>query len=154
MENEGVDTKALWKSLQDLVIKTMISGESSISTLCRENLNNRYNCYELFGIDVLLDSNLKPWLLEVNISPSLHSSSPLDCHVKGPLVQTLFDIVQFHLPPLTKVLSSCPPVYEPNIYTTALLKRERNKHNTFVEVESRAEVSFNFDLMIFLIINW
>lgn len=66
MEKEGVDTKSLWTNLQDLVIKTIISGEASISSLCKENMNTRYNCYELFGIDVLLDYKLKPWLLEVN----------------------------------------------------------------------------------------
>lgn len=66
METKGVDTKSLWSNLQQLVIKTIISGESSISQLCKANVNSRYNCYELFGIDVLLDDNLKPWLLEVS----------------------------------------------------------------------------------------
>ncbi|XP_026676430.1 tubulin polyglutamylase ttll-4-like [Diaphorina citri] len=76
----------------------MICGEHSISQLTRANQQSRYCSYELFGIDILLDSKLKPWLLEVNISPSLHSSSPLDLAVKGPLVQDLFNIVGFHLP--------------------------------------------------------
>jgi hypothetical protein len=61
-----VDTDALWDSMKDLVIKTIISGEASISSLTKANVTSRYNCYELFGIDVLLDEDLKPWLLEVS----------------------------------------------------------------------------------------
>lgn len=66
LQNVGVDSKTLWKNLQHLVIKTMIACEPPITQLCEENMNNYYNCYELFGIDVLLDEELKPWLLEVS----------------------------------------------------------------------------------------
>jgi tubulin polyglutamylase TTLL4 len=65
LEKEGVDVTALWNRLVDLVIKTIVSGESSISQLTRANLVSHYCSYELFGIDVLFDEALRPWLLEV-----------------------------------------------------------------------------------------
>lgn len=34
----------------------------------------------------------------MNISPSLHSSSPLDLAVKGPLVKDLMNMVGYHIP--------------------------------------------------------
>ena len=69
-------------SIKDIVIKTLLSGENVLLDMAKGNISNRYQCYELFGFDVLLDEHLKPWLLEVNISPSLHSASSLDLTVK------------------------------------------------------------------------
>ena len=34
-------------------------------------VSSDYSCYKLFGVDVFLDSDLKPWLLELNNFPSL-----------------------------------------------------------------------------------
>jgi tubulin polyglutamylase TTLL4 len=66
MEREHkIDVKKLWDSLADLVVKTVISGEFPISQMCSSNLGSRYNAYELFGIDVLFDEYLKPWIFEV-----------------------------------------------------------------------------------------
>lgn len=52
----------------------------------------RNNCFELLGFDVLIDANHKPWLLEVNLSPSLNTDSPLDLKIKGQLIADLFTL--------------------------------------------------------------
>jgi hypothetical protein len=53
------------------------------------------NCFELLGFDVLIDSNFKPWLLEVNLSPSMNTDSKLDFSTKGNLLADLFNLVGF-----------------------------------------------------------
>uniref|UniRef100_A0A1B6JU11 Tubulin polyglutamylase TTLL4 n=1 Tax=Homalodisca liturata TaxID=320908 RepID=A0A1B6JU11_9HEMI len=148
-KEQGVDVKALWGHLIDLVIKTIISGESAISQLSHANLASRYCSYELFGVDVLLDENLKPWLLEVNISPSLHSSSPLDLAVKGPMVRDLMNIAGYQIP--NKLSSQVQTelmenlgldstlCFDRRLYTTALSNEEKQKHVTFQQSEDRED---------------
>ena len=53
------------------------------------------NCFELLGFDVLIDNNFKPWLLEVNLSPSMNTDSKLDFETKGMLLADLFNLVGF-----------------------------------------------------------
>mmetsp|Transcript_17365 Transcript_17365/g.16574 ORF Transcript_17365/g.16574 Transcript_17365/m.16574 type:complete len:95 (-) Transcript_17365:276-560(-) len=50
-------------------------------------------CFEIYGFDILLDHRLRPWLLEVNISPSLSSSSPLDKKIKTTLICDTMNLV-------------------------------------------------------------
>jgi len=41
----------------------------------------------------LLDSDLKPWLLEVNMNSSLATDSPLDSKIKSSLVIDAFNLI-------------------------------------------------------------
>lgn len=57
----------------------------------KKNGTHRTNCFEVFGFDILIDSDLKPWLIEVNLSPSLATDSPLDMVIKSTLLQDVFN---------------------------------------------------------------
>jgi tubulin polyglutamylase TTLL6/13 len=39
-------------------------------------------CFEILGMDVMFDAKGKPYLLEVNHSPSFSTDSPLDKDIK------------------------------------------------------------------------
>lgn len=144
-EAEGIDHKVVWEKVKDLMIKTVISAESSMSNLFKNNVSSRYSCYELFGFDILLDSKLKPWLIEVNISPSLHSASSLDLDVKSNLSVEVFNMARFHIPNkirgaeqreigaklgMPNLLALC---HDKRLYVKDISKIERTKHDSAIE---------------------
>lgn len=54
---------------------------------------NDKHCFELYGFDVLLDENLKPWLIEINSSPSMTANTPTDYETKLGLLEDVFAIL-------------------------------------------------------------
>ncbi|XP_059161722.1 uncharacterized protein LOC131944866 isoform X2 [Physella acuta] len=144
MKKLGINTNIIWDNIRDLIIKTIISGDSTINSMTKANAHNRYCCHELFGFDILLDENLKPWILEVNISPSLHSNSPLDVTVKSGMIRDLMNIAGYRLPDerdLRGNVSSDSSGYNPpnkfcmdkRLFTTQLSPDERAKHAYFCQ---------------------
>ncbi|NXU10716.1 TTLL5 polyglutamylase, partial [Pardalotus punctatus] len=95
LKQEGRDTAALMASVEDLIIKTVVSAELSIASACKSFLSHRGSCFELYGFDVLIDDTLKPWLLEVNLSPSLACDAPLDLKIKASMLSDMFTLVGF-----------------------------------------------------------
>ncbi|KAL2303806.1 hypothetical protein Nmel_009085 [Mimus melanotis] len=95
LKQEGRDTAALMASVEDLIIKTLVSAELSIASACKSFLSHRGSCFELYGFDVLIDDTLKPWLLEVNLSPSLACDAPLDLKIKASMLSDMFTLVGF-----------------------------------------------------------
>ncbi|XP_066201163.1 tubulin monoglutamylase TTLL4 [Saccopteryx leptura] len=106
LSQKGVNSDAIWEKIKDVVVKTIISSEPYVTSLLKMYVRRPYSCHELFGFDIMLDENLKPWVLEVNISPSLHSNSPLDISIKGQMIRDLLNLAGFVLPNTEDVSSS------------------------------------------------
>ncbi|KAL7850469.1 hypothetical protein SRHO_G00198180 [Serrasalmus rhombeus] len=85
------DTIKLWADIEDVVLKALISAQY---LLCHNYhfcfpwhaVNPAGACFELLAFDVMLDHRVKPWLLEVNHSPSFTTDSWLDREVKDELL--------------------------------------------------------------------
>ena len=52
-------------------------------------------CFELYGYDVMLDEHLKPWLIEVNASPSMTADSVSDKELKTRVFEDVLNCVDF-----------------------------------------------------------
>ncbi|XP_012933199.1 tubulin polyglutamylase TTLL6 isoform X1 [Heterocephalus glaber] len=89
MESHGYDVPKIWRGIDDLITKTLITAHPVIKhnyQTCFPSHTLNSACFEILGFDVLLDSKLKPWLLEVNHSPSFSTDTRLDEEVKDRLL--------------------------------------------------------------------
>ena len=110
LDERGVDTAAVALSIDGIVAKTLIAAQPYVIRACGEKSDFSERgaaCFELFGFDVMLDENARPWLLEVNVSPDLASSSPLDERIKGALASDTFHIVGIRAPASLQVAAVC-----------------------------------------------
>lgn len=57
------------KSWAEYFFLLITRSEPYVTSLLKMYVRRSYSCHELFGFDIMLDENLKPWVLEVNISP-------------------------------------------------------------------------------------
>lgn len=91
-QSQGDKLVSFQLALEDLIIKTIIAVEARV--LSAASHGGKSNGFELYGFDILLESkDMRPWLLEVNVFPSLSSSSPMDKRIKTILVSDLFQLV-------------------------------------------------------------
>ena len=59
-------------------------------------LINDKHCFEIYGFDILIDDVLKPWLIEVNASPSLSTTTDMDRNLKMGVINDAFNVVVPH----------------------------------------------------------
>jgi len=50
----------------------------------------------VLGIDILIDNDLKPWLLEINTRPSFRTETPLDKRIKKGVVKEALLLVDIN----------------------------------------------------------
>ena len=74
LKNEGKDFDYIFNQIKDIAIKSLITvnrNQNHIREDMKQYKLNSQNFFELTGIDILIDENMKAWLLEFNLSPSL-----------------------------------------------------------------------------------
>eukprot|EP00921_Rhytidocystis_pertsovi_P001662 GHVQ01002829.1.p1 GENE.GHVQ01002829.1~~GHVQ01002829.1.p1 ORF type:complete len:1303 (+),score=238.81 GHVQ01002829.1:778-4686(+) len=96
LTNDGHDMQTVFEEIDSMVLKTLVAIAPSLSHVynsCQPADVHNAVCFEILGFDVLLDYKLKPWLIEVNHSPSFAADSPLDKIVKGAVIRDALKLV-------------------------------------------------------------
>jgi len=160
LENFGIRKTPIWDQVQDIVIKSILSAKTTLQKEYRQ-VKSHYNCYMLLGFDILIDSSLKPHLMEINRSPSMNAKPfSIESHVKQPLVSELFNIIGLHPPHglvskhqadlknllgienvdhLPSSLTHDPRIYSKQLTEEDLVKEREHKERVNKEKENRKE---------------
>lgn len=85
LSKSHISWNLIWEQVKIIVLKTLISAQLDIQF--------SPSCFELFGFDVLIDSNLNCFLIEVNMSPSLERSNVLDDQIKLQLIDDIIKLL-------------------------------------------------------------
>ncbi|CAX63960.1 tubulin--tyrosine ligase [Plasmodium falciparum NF54] len=88
----------LIKNIEECIIQSFLAVHKII-------INDKH-CFELYGFDILIDNNLKPWLIEVNSSPSFSSNTKDDYTLKFNLLDelmTLINIEKYDIPQIDRI---------------------------------------------------
>lgn len=88
----GHDVGTLWKRIGDLIVATIWSSYDKLKAAYKVGFPHDIHGgagFQLLGFDVLIDHTLKPWICEVNRSPSLKCDTELDRNLKTTMVATI-----------------------------------------------------------------
>ncbi|EDK31544.2 tubulin-tyrosine ligase family protein (macronuclear) [Tetrahymena thermophila SB210] len=96
LHDQGHDVQTLLMEIRQIIVKTIISAQPQMSHIyrtCQPKNEMNEMCFEVLGFDIMLDEDLKPYLIEVNHTPSFWTDSPLDLQVKKNLIIDTLNIV-------------------------------------------------------------
>lgn len=85
LERMGMDTVGLWRDICILVVKSLV--------IVDDKMTHQPCAFEVYGYDILIDSKMRCWLLEVNASPSMARENALDIRVKNAMVRDTIALV-------------------------------------------------------------
>ncbi|XP_062140191.1 polyglutamylase complex subunit TTLL1 [Drosophila sulfurigaster albostrigata] len=86
---DSIRGEGVWEKLYRRIKETI---RHSLDAVAPVMANDRH-CFEVYGYDIIIDNNLKPWLIEINTSPSIQSTTKNDCTLKTRLIDNVLDVV-------------------------------------------------------------
>jgi tubulin polyglutamylase TTLL6/13 len=110
LQAKGKDVRNLKRQIANVAALTVIAIEPYLKNAYHCFIsadNSQPKCFQILGLDILIDENFNPWLMEVNANPSLNvyvdkelpngdieqTLCELDKYVKSVLLSDTFKLV-------------------------------------------------------------
>ncbi|KAH8418381.1 hypothetical protein KR222_006286, partial [Zaprionus bogoriensis] len=96
LQDHDYSVSEFWAAVDDAIIKTVISAWPVLKHhyhICFPKHDQIQACFQLLGFDILVDWKLKPYILEVNHTPSLLGDETVDIEVKRPLIRDTLNLI-------------------------------------------------------------
>ncbi|CRG94155.1 tubulin--tyrosine ligase, putative [Plasmodium gallinaceum] len=96
LKEQGLPMDSIMTKIEHMIVKTICSIQPELKHFYNSAHISDYSnsmCFEILGFDILLDHKLKPWLLEVNHSPSFRTCSMVDEKVKYAVIRDTLNIL-------------------------------------------------------------
>ena len=91
--SNGINYNIILEKIKDIAIKALISVSNLELNAEKKIKLKENNLFELYAFDILIDKNLKPWLIDFNFNPSLNVETDLNKKLKTKMFTDLFNIL-------------------------------------------------------------
>jgi len=97
LESEGVNSTKLWEEICRIILLSFMAAEDKMfrewSEMSMTNRTQRILPFEMVGFDILIDADYKPYVLEINNTPSVAPHTNLENKIKKAMLHDLFTLV-------------------------------------------------------------
>ena len=94
LKNHNINFEKIYEKIKDIIIKSFLLNEQFyINQFEKLELIDK-KIFQLFGFDIMLDNNLKPYLIEINGRiPNLVSRDNVDDEIKNNLIVQILNLI-------------------------------------------------------------
>lgn len=95
LESQGHNVQKLWTKIDRAIVSAVITASKFLQQgMERQCPRIGYQrCFQILGIDVLIDNDLNPYILECNYRPSLETNTPYERKMKMAMLSDAMQIV-------------------------------------------------------------
>ena len=89
MNNLNINFSQIYNDILKTIIQVFDANKLNIGKDMKNNCT-----FQLFGFDIILDSKLKPYILEINAKPSMTPYNNKDLIYKSKIIEDIFNILK------------------------------------------------------------